>query len=139
MAVFPSAEWVVAYRDAINANPRYREAAATWDLGALALVCKAKAGSSLAEDVAIWLDLHLGECRAARLIPLTEMAGTPFVLTAEYDRWKQVIKGELDPIKALLQGKIRLKGNLAAVVRFVGASKALVATASLVETRFVDE
>jgi len=139
MAIFLSLEWVSAYRDAINANPLYREAAATWNFGALALVCKAKADAGLTEDVAIWLDLHLGQCRDARLMTAADVATTPFVLIAEYDRWKQVIKGDLDPIKALLQGKIRLKGNLSTVVRFVGASKVLVATASQVGTQFADE
>ena len=63
----------------------------------------------------------------------------PFCITGEYARWKQVIRKELDPITGMLQGKLRLKGDLPTIVRYVEASKALVESAGRVVTEFPDD
>ena len=139
MARFPSEEWVTLYQAAINANPAYKAGGANWDKGVVSLVCKAKPELGLAEDAGIWLDLHKGVCREARLVPASEAVTAPFCITGEYARWKQVIRKELDPITGMLQGKLRLKGDLPTIVRFVQASKALVESAGQVVTEFPDD
>jgi len=136
---FPSEEWVAAYKDAINANPAYKVAGANWDKGVVALVCKAKPVVGIPEDIGIWLDLHKGVCREAKVVTAAEAMKAPFCITGDYERWKQVIKKELDPVKGMLQGKLRLKGDLPTIVRFVEASKALVESAGMVPTVFPDE
>ncbi len=139
MARFPSAEWVTLYQDAINGNPAYKVGGANWDKGVVALICKAKPDVGLEEDAGIWLDLHKGVCREARLVTSAEALKAPFCITGEYARWKQVIRKELDPITGMLQGKLRLKGDLPTIVRFVDASKALVESAGRVATEFPDD
>jgi putative sterol carrier protein len=139
MFKFPSTEWVAQYREAINGNPAYKVGGANWDKGVVALICKAKPDVGIAEDAGIWLDLHKGVCRDAKLVPAPDALKAPFCITGEYDRWKQVIRKELDPIKGMLQGKLRLKGDLPTIVRFVDASKALVESAGMVPTQFPDE
>ena len=37
-------------------------------------------------------------------------ATAPFTIYGEYGRWKQVINKQLDPIKGMMQGKLKLKG-----------------------------
>ena len=139
MYQFPSDEWVVHYKDAINSNPAYKVGGANWDKGVVALICKAKPEFGIESDTGIWLDLHKGVCRDAKICPAAEALKAPFAITGEYDRWKQVIRKELDPIKGMLQGKLRLKGDLPTIVRFVEASKALVESAGMVPTKFPDE
>ena len=139
MFMFPSNEWVAHYKDAINGNPTYKVGGANWDKGVVALICKAKAEYGIAEDTGIWLDLHKGVCRDAKIVSSAEALKAPFCITGEYDRWKQVIRKELDPIKGMLQGKLRLKGDLPTIVRYVDASKALVDSAGLVPTKFPDD
>lgn len=136
---FPSEEWVSSYKDAINNNPSYKVGGANWDKGVVALICKARPDIGIPEDIGIWLDLHKGVCRDAKIVSASEAMKAPFVITGEYDRWKQVIRKELDPIKGMLQGKLRLKGDLPTIVRFVDASKALVESAGMVPTKFPDE
>lgn len=136
---FPSAEWIAQYRDAINSNPAYKVGGANWDKGVVSLICKAKPEIGIPEDVGIWLDLHKGVCREARIVTAAEAQKAPFCITAEYERWKQVIRKELNPITGMLQGKLRLKGDLPTIVRFVDASKALVESAGMVPTIFPDE
>jgi len=136
--LFPSNEWIAAYKDAINGNPAYKPAATTWTHGVVALVAKAQP-PGLMQDTGIWLDLDRGVCRGAKLCTVEEAMTAPFCITGDYARWKQVMRKELDPIKGMMQGKLKLKGDLPTIVRAVKASQELVNSCSMVDTKFADE
>lgn len=138
---FPSAEWVNAYKDAINANAAYKTAGKDWTHGVVAMVVKADPALGIADDTAMWLDVHQGECRDCKLMPASEAeAAAPFVVSAPYAQWKQVIKREIDPTKALMQGRLKLtKGHMPTMVKYVNASKQLVESTASVPTKFRDE
>ncbi len=138
---FPSPEWVEAYKSAINANPEYRKAGKDWTHGVVAMVVKADAALGLPDDMAMWLDVHQGECRDCKLMPASEAeARAPFVVVGTYAQWKQIIRREVDPTKALMQGKLKLsKGHMPTMVKYVNASKQLVDSTSFVPTKFRDE
>jgi putative sterol carrier protein len=137
---FPSAAWASAYKDAINQNALYRQAAAAWDQGAVALVCKPEPALGLAEPQAVVLDLERGECRGVLFTTDEfEIDDTPFVIEASYAQWKAIIKRELDPILAMLSAQLRLrKGHLPSLIKDVEGSKQLVLSASQVDTEFLD-
>lgn len=141
MAVFPSEEWLGLYVEEINASPEYADAAATWE-GDLVFVYEAEPDKNVPEDVYAWLDLWHGKCRdAARLDGPDDprAKGAQFTITAPYSRWKAVVKKELDPVKGMMQGKIKVKGDLPTIVRYVKASNVLVDLTSKVPTEFPDE
>jgi putative sterol carrier protein len=135
---FPSEEWVAKYGEAINANPDYLTGAADWTHGVVSLIVKALP-PYLPEDYGIWLDLDRGVCREAKTVTAEEATKAPFCITGEYARWKQVIRKELEPIKGMMQGKLKLKGDLPTIVRAVKAAQELVNSATKVDTRFLDE
>ena len=136
---FPSAAWADAFRQAINANPLYQKAAASWSEGAVALVCRAEPALGLDAAQAIVLDLSHGSCHGVvYTADPAALAPVPFVIEAGYAQWKSVLSGELDPIKAMLQGQLRLaKGHLPTIIRDVESSKQLVLSASQVDTEFL--
>ena len=137
---FPSAEWCDAYKDAINASPGYKAAARDWTHGAGAMVVTAEPSIGLPDDMAMWLDMHQGECRACTLVTREEADKAAFVLVASYARWKEVIRKLLDPTKGMMQNKLKLtKGHMPTMVKYVTSNKALVEATSQVPTRFVDE
>lgn len=138
---FPSEAWVQAYKDAINANPDYAKAGKDWTHGVVAMVVKAEPALDIPEDMAMWLDVHEGRCRECKLLPAKEAEEkAPFVVVATYAQWKQVIKKEVDPTKALMQGKLKLtKGHMPTMVKYVNASKQLVESTSRVPTKFRGE
>ncbi len=137
---FPTDAWCSAYRDAINANPGYRAAGKEWTHGAVAMVVLADPAVGIAEDTGMWLDVHQGECRACRLVARQEADQAPFVIVATYARWKEVIRKELDPTKAMMQNKLKVtKGHMPTLVKFVTASKELVESTTRVPTAFPDE
>ena len=139
MPEFPSAAWLDEYVDRINASPEYREAAATWE-GDVSYVFEAEPERGIPEEIWSWLDLWHGECRDHRYGVSAEEGGrAKFIIRAPYTRWKEVIRKELDPIKGMMQGKLKLKGDLPTIVRYVKAANELVNLAASVQTEFVDE
>jgi len=137
---FPSAEWCAAYKDAINANSNYKAAGKAWTHGPVAYVVMAEPSIGIAEDMAMYLDLHQGTCRECRMTPREEAEKAAFVIVASYARWKEVIRKQLDPTKGMMQNRLKLtKGHMPTMVKFVTASKELVESTSLVPTQFVDE
>jgi putative sterol carrier protein len=138
--LFPSQDWADAYKTAINANDGYKVAGKDWTFGVVAMVVKADPALGIETDTALWQDVHQGVCRDAKIVPASEADGAAFIIVADYARWKSVLKKELDPIKAMMQGKLKLtKGNMPTMVKFVHATKELVESASRVPTRFKDE
>jgi putative sterol carrier protein len=138
--LFPSAEWCAAYKDAINANQGYRAAGKDWTHGPVAMVVTAEPSLGIAQDLAMWLDVHQGECRDCRLVSQKEAESAPFVLVASYARWKEVIRKELDPTKGMMQNKLKLtRGHMPTMVKYVTASKELVESTSRVPTKFMGE
>lgn len=136
---FPSPEWVAALGAAITASDEYRAASGEWTHGAVALVVPAQPAIGVPQDVGIWLDLDRGLCRDAKVVSREDAQRAPFVLTAEYRYWKQIIKKELGPIAGIMQRKVVLQGSLPIVVRFIKSAEALVDAATRVPTRFLDD
>lgn len=134
---FPSAEWTSAFRDAINANPGYQSAGRSWTHGKVAYVVKARPELGIDYDTAMVLDLHEGVCREAQMLDGAQASHADFVVVAEYERWREVLSGQLDPTKAMMQNKLKLeKGHLPTIVKFVVASKELVRSATVIDTDY---
>jgi len=135
---FPSAEWTAAFRDAINASAGYAEHGEGWTHGKVAYVVRARPEIGIEDDTAMILDLHGGKCRESAMVPGEDAEdAADFVIWAEYERWKEVLSGELDPTKAMMQNKLKLeKGHLPTIVKFVLASKELVLSATTIDTEY---
>ncbi|MEM9293050.1 MAG: SCP2 sterol-binding domain-containing protein [Acidobacteriota bacterium] len=128
-----SAEWAQAWGDALDTSEAYREAASSWE-GALVLVMSADPNLGIPSERAVFLDLEHGRCHEARLANDEDRAEAPFVLAAEPAQWKRVLESDLDPLLALMSGKIRLaRGSLAKLTPQVKAARELVRTAANLE------
>ena len=136
---FPSEEWTQAYAKAVNANAAYREYGKPWTFGSVAMVIKADPSLGIDDDMGMILDVNEGECRGAKYVKgLESVQESPFVIVADYARWREVIEGRLDPIKGMMEGKLKLtKGHLPTMIRFVESSRQLVVSAADVPTAFV--
>jgi len=62
-----------------------------------------------------------------------------FVIRAPYSRWKQVAQKELDSTKAMMQGKLKLKGDLPTIVRYTKASQEMTECTTRLEVEYPDE
>lgn len=138
MAVFPSDEWVTLFVDAINGSEAYASAAADWE-GDISFVFGAEPDRNHPDDVWARLDLWHGACREGRIVGAEEGAAARYVIRAPYTRWKDVLRGELDPVKGMMQGKLKVQGDLATIVRYVAAANELVHLTTTIPTEFLDE
>ncbi len=141
MPVFPSEEWLTDYVEKINGSAEYADAAATWE-GDLVFVYEREPDKHVPDDVYTWLDLWHGRCREAAMLDGPDdsrAAAAKFTITAPYSRWKSVLRKELDPVKGMMQGKLRVRGDLPTIVRYVRAANVLVDLTTEVDTQFVDE
>jgi putative sterol carrier protein len=136
---FPSPEWAAEFHKQVSASAGYQKAAATWTFGAVALLTRADPAIGLAEDIGLWLDVDRGLCRSVRIVSRAEAEAAPFCISGPYAQWKLVLRRTLDPIKAMMQKKLELKGQMTTIVKYVNASKELVECATRVPTRFLDE
>jgi putative sterol carrier protein len=136
---FPSPEWAAEFKKQVQGSAAYKQAAATWTFGPVALLTKADPAIGLPDDIGLWLDIERGNCSDVRVVPKAEAEKAPFCISGEYARWKSVLKKELDPIKAMMQKKLELKGQMTTIVKYVNASKELVECATRVPTTFLDE
>jgi putative sterol carrier protein len=138
MPIYPSDQWLEAYKDAINQSADYRIAATDWE-GDVSFVIEAEPDKGLQLDVWHWLDLARGICREARSVTPDVGDRAAFVVRAPYSRWKEVLGGRLEPTKAMVQGKLRLKGDLKKIDENKKAVAVLVSLASKIPAEFVDE
>jgi len=131
---FPSEEWIKAFKEELNKNEAYAEAAKDWEGDFLFIVTP---DEGLDREYVFYVDLWHGKCRDACIVPSRDAKKAEFVYEGKYSNWKKLIAGELDPIQAVMTRKFKLSGNLAKVMRYTKAASELVKTASRVPTEFI--
>jgi putative sterol carrier protein len=135
---FPTEPWFQDLIAEINASHEYQEAAATWE-GDVAFLVEAEPDKGMPEDVWGVLDLWHGACRGGGVVDATAGQKAAYVIRAPYSRWKEVLLGDLDPTRAMMQGKLKVQGDLATIVRYVRAANELVHLTGQVDTQYPDE
>ena len=127
--IFPSTEWAQAYQRALNANAAYKEAAKAW-VGDILLLVRPEDPNAPAPGV--HLVLAHGACSAATYHADARSVASEFIYEGPPESWARLLRHEVDPVKAIMDGTFRIKGNLAKAMRFTRAAKELVETAGQV-------
>jgi putative sterol carrier protein len=138
MPAFATDEWFQDLIERINGSSQYREAAESWE-GDVAFVVEAEPDKGVADDVWGLLDLWHGTCRGGGVVDAERGGAARYLIRAPYSRWKEVVRGQLDPIQGMMQGKLKLRGDLPTIIRYVRAASEMVRLAGDVRTTFPDE
>jgi len=150
MPKFGTQEWAEAFKDAVNNNPNYKEAASWWEGDFIFVI---QPSGNLDKELKMFIGLYHGDCTGVKALdegeefdtlppnspprPLGEgKIGVEFVFSGAYDNWVKVLKKELDPIQGLMAGKFKLVGNMAKVMRATKAAQELVNSTTMVETEY---
>jgi putative sterol carrier protein len=114
--IFPSPEWLQILFEKLNSDERYAQIARNWE-GDMCVVIEPS--GSLIEKLFYYLDLWHGKCRKTEI--LKDLSGlTPkYVLTATYDNISRIMKGDLDPMQAMMTRKLQVHGSMAYMMRNV--------------------
>jgi putative sterol carrier protein len=127
-----------AWKQKITESKEYKEIAKDWE-GAVSITVNADPAKNVPEPVYMFTDYWHGDVRDFFICDAAKAQSAKFIMTGDYARWKQVAKKELDATKALMQGKLKLKGDLTYVVRNVKTVNKVIDLLTEVSTIFPDE
>lgn len=133
MADFPSEEWARLIMEEVNKSPAYAMAARTWEGDFLFVLDK---DDTFPRTMGIYMDLWHGKCRSTRLVTDVSGVKAAFLYRSTYTYWKELLLGQLHPVKDILTGKIRIEGNVTVLLGHRRAAEELLAAARRVPTTF---
>ena len=129
---FPSAEWLHAFEVVLNGDARYADLAKNWE-GDLIFDIQPDAGDSArGGNVQFYLDLWHGKCRSSRLLKAGDSPRGKFTLRAPLANFLRILRGEIDPMQAMLTRKLLVEGDMVYMMRNVPVVLDFVRCAKLV-------
>ncbi|MBW8010068.1 MAG: hypothetical protein FVQ83_02340 [Chloroflexi bacterium] len=114
--VFPSEEWVLTLKEKLNSDEQYQRIAKNWEGDIIYVV---EPSGVLEEEIKFYIDLWHGTCRKAIMLKPGEQQEAAFVLRASYDNLARILKGDLDPMQAMLTRKLKVEGSMIYMMRNV--------------------
>jgi len=133
MLRFDSDEWIKALCQELNESEPYAQAAKNWEGDFYFIV---EPAGVIKEPIIFYIDLWHGKCREAKLTTDEGEKQPVFRMSAPLSSWRKVLDKELDPIQGLLTRRLKLKGNMAMIMRNVKAAQELVECCTHIETEF---
>jgi putative sterol carrier protein len=115
-AVFPTPEWLASLEEKLNTDARYANIAKSWEGDLLFYI---QPGGPLKDELLYYLDLWHGKCRGVAVLADLSEKKPAFVLKAPYENFARILKGELDPMQAMLTRKLQVQGSMAVMMRSV--------------------
>jgi putative sterol carrier protein len=116
MAIFPSQEWLYSLEEKLNNDEKYAQVARNWEGDILFVI---EPSGAVSDEIRYYMDLWHGKCRDAYVVDGTGDLKPLLTLRALYDNYAKLLTGKMDPMQALLTGKIGVKGNMAVLMRNV--------------------
>jgi putative sterol carrier protein len=132
--VFPTPEWLKSLENKLNTDDHYAQIAHKWE-GDMYFVIEPD--GNLKEQIIFYLDLWHGKCRGTEVVSDISTHSPAFVLRAGYVNFAKVLKGELDPMQAMLTRKLEVKGNMSVMMRNVPTVLDFVRCAKEVTTKII--
>ena len=133
-----SAEWCKTWEEKVRASKVFAEYNKRWQ-GDIGCVMHKDAAANIPEDQYLYLDFEDVVVNGIRMVDKETAENSKFVISGPYVRWKQVANKELDAVKAMMQGKLKLKGNLPYVVKYLKGVQEAIRCLTEVASRFPDD
>lgn len=161
--IFPSKEWPESYAKAINDSKEYEAAAKGWGVdynGAFIFQMdevpvenvdqmpegdKKKAVKEFFNEylkgktLYVFMGLKDGKCTGVKFVKDPSEVEAGFALSAKYEVWKELLSGKSDPMKAIMQGKMKLSGKMVIVMKYTKGASILGQLTASVPAEFFDE
>ena len=131
-------EWLDALKEKIASSAEYREIAKNWE-GSVSYIVNPDPEKGIPEPLYFFTDFWHGDVRDFLVCDKAKVESANFVMSADYARWKQVLKKEVDATKALMQGKLKLKGDLTYIVRNIKTVNKVIDLLCEIDTIWPDE
>jgi len=129
---FPSEEWFQRYVEEVNSSKEYEDAAKDWEGDFIYVVMPDK---GLDKEYCYYLDLYHGKCRDHYPLESRDAKEAEFMLMGKYRNWRKLGDGKIDGMKAILTGKMKLKGSMTKAMKYTKAAAELTKAATRVPTQ----
>jgi putative sterol carrier protein len=130
---FATDEWAKALEKEVNTSEAYAKAASNWEGDFYFITSE---GQGIAKDTFLYLDLWHGKSRDAYLVEDPSTKQVAFELRAPLDVWRKVMEKKIDPIRGIMSGQLKLKGNMMTILKSPKAATELVACAQKIDTEW---
>jgi len=145
---FPSDEWIAEWKERLNENEAYAEAASDWGVGWNGdFVFTIEVDDDFEEEfpefvggdgkIHYFIGLEGGECAEAERVEDLDEVDYGFELIGTYDNWKKLAQGEIGAIDSLMSGKFDLNGDMQRVMQYSDGAVKMVESATNIETNFL--
>lgn len=136
MARFPSSEWLPEAMEKLNTDAKYAEVAKNWEGD---MVCVIQPGGPLKKTLVYYLDLWHGQCRSIKELDENHGLKPVLQLTAPFENYVKLLRGEYEPVQALMTRKLAVKGSMGLLMRNVPTVLEFVRIAREVTTDILTE
>jgi putative sterol carrier protein len=131
-------EWLEAFKQKIAGSAEYKEIAKNWE-GSVAYIVNPDPEKGIPEPIYVFTDFWHGDVGDFLVCDKAKVESAKFVMSGDYARWKQVLRKEVDATKALMQGKLKLKGDLTYIVRNIKTINKVIDLLCEIDTIWPDE
>ena len=132
---FGTASWARALQDHINGSSEYRNAAAKWGAGFNGnVLLHFEPDAHRPEPAHLLLRLAGGQCQGAEFLQAAEHPDAGFTLQAPFSAWKDILDGKALAATAILAGRLRVRGDKMALLKYAAAKRALLHCVGQIET-----
>lgn len=158
---FPSQEWFEVYEQRINENDEYAEQASDWgvdfngdfifemrdmpidemDIDAMPENLQADLEQYVNEENGThvgysYVGLEAGECTGSRFIESKDEVDVGFVLSADSDTWKDLMRGNIGVVDGMMSGQFDIDGDMQKVMQYSGAAVTMTEISSSIDTEY---
>jgi putative sterol carrier protein len=117
--VIGTQEWADAAMQELNTSQTYKDAAKKWE-GDMYVIIEPEA--SFTHRIIGYFDLWHGECRSACVVKDEGDKSPQYKISGSFTVMKKLLAKELDPVKAMMTGKLKVKGSMGQIMRMPRAA-----------------
>ena len=132
---FPSEEYIHAVMEVLNNDQQYSQVARNWEGDIIFLIEPDEGVEGQDLPMTLYFDLWHGKSRQVRFIEpdIEEIPDAAYTLTASRYNYLRVLRGELDPMQAMITRRLKVDGSMAYMLRNVPTVLDFVRCCGLVE------
>ena len=137
MPLFPSSEWMADFCQRLEEHPEAPEVAPALD-GIYRFVIE-PAGPLVERHTYVIAITPVDDGAEVTLIDEGDDIEPRLSMSADYRRWQQLVRGELDIAMAVMLRRLRVSGDLTGLVGSVSSGRPLIESLHAVETTWLED
>ena len=134
--IFPSEDWIKEYCSMLSSSADYNKLGKGWQDPIQFKITDLEKVQASIDFKSFVLEVKDGRCEGYRLIR-DDSDSAPFVLSSAYSDLKRTLEGKVNPPQAMLNGSLKVKGNMMLLMKYAAAATEMVKVAGKIETEFI--